>query len=436
MVAFVFLIHNSAHIKENWVKYRCKPYVIPFASLFGKDTEQNFQYCLMNSQTSMMGYILEPFQYMFSLITSITGDLVSSVDGLRSMSSSIRGGFTGIVGGIFNKIANTTSEIIVMFTRIRDILARLIGTMVILVNTTNAGISTGQSIMNGPIGQVIDYFCFHPNTPIILKDGSSKNIIDIKLGDILEDNSIITSTMIFTSNSAIMYDVSGIIVSGNHLFNDPTDNIWKEVQDSKIAKPTTYSEEFLYCINTNTHTIKINGITFRDFEETSDPEIIKIIQELIYNEKKTSYWRNYSSYAITGQFETGLHPDTNIIMNDNSIKKISDINIGDILIDDNIVLGIIKHNCDDNIRMSEGVLMMMDTLFKPLNHTDYIRPRNLTMDSKIHYEGIMYQLLTTNSVFKVQTSNGKNMKVADDNETYDSGINTYREELILNKLNS
>ena len=255
MIAFIYLIQNMNHIKENWVKYRCKPYVLPFASLFGKDTEQNFKYCLMHSQTSMMGYLFEPFQYMFSLVTSITGDLVSGVDGLRSMSSTVRGGFTGIVGGIFNKINNVTSEIIVMFTRIRDILARLIGTMVILVNTTNAGISTGESVMNGPIGQVIDYFCFHPNTPIKLSDKTTKPISDISIGDILEDGSVVTSTMIFTSESAQMYDVSGIIVSGNHLFRDPTDNTWKPVEFSSIATRINYYEPYLYCINTSTHTI-------------------------------------------------------------------------------------------------------------------------------------------------------------------------------------
>jgi hypothetical protein len=436
MIAFIYLIQNMNHIKENWVKYRCKPYVLPFASLFGKDTEQNFQYCLMHSQTSMMGYLFEPFQYMFSLVTSITGDLVSGVDGLRSMSSTVRGGFTGIVGGIFNKINNVTSEIIVMFTRIRDILARLIGTMVILVNTTNAGISTGESVMNGPIGQVIDYFCFHPNTHIKLSDKTTKPISDISIGDILEDGSVVTSTMIFTSESAQMYDVSGIIVSGNHLFRDPTDNTWKPVEFSSIASRINYYDPYLYCINTSTHTIKIDGITFRDFEETSDKEIIKQIQKLTYDEKKLNYWKNYSNSAITGTYETGLFHNTLIIMNDRTTKPISEIQIGDLLVDNNIVVGKIKHIVDEPITKVDDVFMMKDTLVVADGLPDYIRPRNM-IDKSIDYEGgVMYQLLTTKSVFTVKCPNGRIMKVADDNETYDTNINTYREELILNKLNS
>lgn len=436
MVAFIFLIQNMGHIKDNWVKYRCKPYVMPFASLFGKDTEQNFQYCLMHSQSGLMGYILEPFQYMFSLVTSITGDLVSSVDGLRSMSSSVRGGFTGIVGGIFNKINNVTSEIIVMFTRIRDILARLIGTMVILVNTTNAGISTGESIMNGPIGQVIDYFCFDPETLLTLIDGSQKKISEINIGDTLEDHSVVTSTMIFDSKFAIMYDVSGVIVSGNHLFKDPTDNIWKEVESSPISVKVSYSKPYLYCINTSSNTIIINGITFRDFEETSDKAIIKKIQKLTYNEKKSNYWRNYEELAVTGTYETGLHATTQIIMNDSSTKPIVDIKIGDKLKNNNIVVGIVKHYCDVSVTIIDDITMMKDTLMLVEGFPDFIRPRHLISKSLDSVDEVMYQLLTTKSTFYVKCPNGRIMQVADDNETYDSSINSYREELILNKLNS
>lgn len=436
MIAFIYLIQNMNHIKENWVKYRCKPYVLPFASLFGKDTEQNFQYCMMHSQTSMMGYLLEPFQYMFSLVTSITGDLVTGVDDLRSMASTVRGGFTGIVGGIFNKINNVTSEIIVMFTRIRDILARLIGTMVILVNTTNAGISTGESVMNGPIGQVIDYFCFHPNTPIKLSDKTTKPISDISIGDILEDGSVVTSTMVFTSESAEMYDVSGIIVSGNHIFKDPKDNTWKPVEFSSIATRIDYYEPYLYCINTSTHTIKIDGISFRDFEETSDKEIIKQIQKLTYDEKKLNHWKNYSNSAITGTYETGLFHNTVIIMSDRTTKPISEIQIGDVLVDNNIVVGKIKHTVEEPITKVDDIFMMKDTLIIADGLPDFVRPRNVIDKSIDYYGGVMYQLLTTKSVFTIKCPNGRIIKVADDNETYDVNINTYREELILNKLNS
>jgi hypothetical protein len=122
-------------------------------------------------------------------------------------------------------------------------------------------------------------------------------------------------------------------------------------------------------------------------------------------------------------------------MNDNSTTSISQINIGDKLVNNNYVVGIIKHYCDTSITSIDEVVMMKDTLILVDGFPDYIRPRHLNSKS-IDYEGIMYQLLTAKSIFTIKCPNGREMKVADDNETYDSGINTHREELILNKLNS
>ena len=43
---FVFNIFTIGikNIKNNWPKYRCNPSVMPFASMFGHDSSQNFTY--------------------------------------------------------------------------------------------------------------------------------------------------------------------------------------------------------------------------------------------------------------------------------------------------------------------------------------------------------------------------------------------------------
>jgi len=37
---------DIAEVSRNWPKYRCSPTVMPFASMYGYDTSQNFNYCL------------------------------------------------------------------------------------------------------------------------------------------------------------------------------------------------------------------------------------------------------------------------------------------------------------------------------------------------------------------------------------------------------
>ena len=42
-------------IKQNWPLYRCNPMIMPFASYFGKDTEQNFSQCVGKLQSALAG---------------------------------------------------------------------------------------------------------------------------------------------------------------------------------------------------------------------------------------------------------------------------------------------------------------------------------------------------------------------------------------------
>ena len=46
LIVLNFLYIMKAQIEKNWVKYRCNPMVIPFAGLFGKNSMQNFTFCI------------------------------------------------------------------------------------------------------------------------------------------------------------------------------------------------------------------------------------------------------------------------------------------------------------------------------------------------------------------------------------------------------
>ena len=37
---------NMREVSANWAKYRCDPSIMPFASLYGYNTAENFNYCL------------------------------------------------------------------------------------------------------------------------------------------------------------------------------------------------------------------------------------------------------------------------------------------------------------------------------------------------------------------------------------------------------
>ena len=48
-----FLVIGTKYIQDNWSLYRCNPTVMPFASMFGHDTSENFTYCIQNMQSML-----------------------------------------------------------------------------------------------------------------------------------------------------------------------------------------------------------------------------------------------------------------------------------------------------------------------------------------------------------------------------------------------
>ena len=93
-------------VKENWPIYRCNPSVMPFASVFGYNTSENFAYCIQNMQTNYMGYLMQPLMYNLNNITDIGTGLTDSVNGARQMFTNIRGSLTNIVQSIFGVFLN------------------------------------------------------------------------------------------------------------------------------------------------------------------------------------------------------------------------------------------------------------------------------------------------------------------------------------------
>jgi hypothetical protein len=58
--------------------------------------------------------------------------------------------------------------------------------------------------------------CFDSNTLLKMADGSSKKIINICVGDILEKNNMVTAKLVLDATNVQMYNLHNVIVSGCH----------------------------------------------------------------------------------------------------------------------------------------------------------------------------------------------------------------------------
>lgn len=154
--AFSILKAEFKNIKKNWPKYRCNPAIMPFANTFGHDTGQNFTYCIQTMQGNYMSYLLTPVHYIMSVLSHMIGNVIEDLNFVRIKIFSLVDNIKNIILSIFSIFINIMIEFQKMIIKIKDIVSKLIGTMVALVYILNGGIMTGESIMAGPIGDTLN----------------------------------------------------------------------------------------------------------------------------------------------------------------------------------------------------------------------------------------------------------------------------------------
>jgi hypothetical protein len=262
-------------IKKNWPKYRCNPTIMPFASWFGQDPVKNFTYCIQNMQTSYMGHLLKPTNYMFSLISKSIGGLMNTLQSFREKISSLVSNITNIIQSILGVFINILIQFQYMLVKIKDTIGKLMGISATLIYMIDGTYKAGQSTWKGPVGGTLRFICFHPDTPMKLNDGSFKNISNLEVGDLLDNNKKVNGIMKLKSNEDNPYyriyskDLQQYIyVTGHHTIRCPNTNRMIYVKDfNESEKCPDTKTEYVNCIITDDHLINIGEFTFWDWED-------------------------------------------------------------------------------------------------------------------------------------------------------------------------
>jgi hypothetical protein len=266
-IAGVFYYSQVAEIKANWPLYRCNPMYMGLAD----NIEENFVYCVQSMQTNFMGYLLQPLTFITGSLTTMMGGFMQDIQNIRAMFDKIRTFFSSIIQSVFGVFLNLIIEFQKIIIGIRDLIGKTIGIMVSLLYIMDGSIQTMNSTWNGPPGQLVRSLgkCFHPNTYIKLKNGTSKHMKDIDLGDILEDGSIVESVLKIDNRKERQpfYSIGDILVTGSHLVFDKSKNKFIKVEDYSNAIKTNIISDSFSCLITDTHNIKIGEEIFWDWED-------------------------------------------------------------------------------------------------------------------------------------------------------------------------
>jgi hypothetical protein len=272
-ITVMMYFKSIIEIRENWPKYRCNP---PYW-IFSENISEDFTYCVQNTQVNMMGYLLEPLNYMVSSLGSIGLDFTAQLDSVRNMFGFIRDAISSIVSNVFGVFLNITVELQKITISIKDMVGKMIGLITTILYILDGSIKTMNSAWSGPPGQLVQALgsCFHPETKVKLKNGDIYSMKDLPLGAELEDGAKVFSVMkIANPHKNCLYKIKGgvngefIYVTGEHFIYDILSNRWKQVKDCNYAfEQDEVAVDWFSCLITTNRQIKIGKHQFWDWED-------------------------------------------------------------------------------------------------------------------------------------------------------------------------
>jgi hypothetical protein len=270
-ITVMMFFKSALEIKENWPIYRCNP---PYW-IFSENISEDFTYCVQNTQMNMMGYLLQPLNYMITSLTTIGGSFNESINNIRVMFSSIRGFVSDIIQNVFGVFLNLIVEFQKIIISIKDMVGKMIGIVVTIMYVLDGSIKTMNSAWSGPPGQLVRAIgsCFDPKTIITLDDGKEYEIQNIPLGSVLKDGGKVFAVLkVDNTKKEALYKIKGthqdIFVTGEHFINDKLTNKWIQVKDYKNAKlQSNMIREYFSCLITTNGHIPIDNELFWDWED-------------------------------------------------------------------------------------------------------------------------------------------------------------------------
>lgn len=270
-ITIMVYFKSVLEIKENWPLYRCNP---PYW-VFSENISEDFTYCVQNTQMNMMGYLLQPLNYMITSLSSVGSRITESVNNSRGMISSIRNFVSKIVENIFGVFLNLIVEFQKIIISIKDMVGKMIGIVITIMYVLDGSIKTMNSAWSGPPGQLVKAIgsCFDPKTKITLANGKQYNMENIPLGAELQDGGKIFAVLkIDNLKKEPLYKIKGkdrdIYVTGEHFVFDKTNKKWVQVKyyEKSQIQENVIPEYFSCLITTNRH-IKIDDELFWDWED-------------------------------------------------------------------------------------------------------------------------------------------------------------------------
>lgn len=352
-------------IKEDWANQRCSPLIMPFAGWFGHNAKENFEFCMGKIFNTHSQSYLGSITGIFSKFTGLLQMIFQSVNSMRNTIATLGGGINVIFQEFTERISMFFFRLRLSAIHMKSLFMRMYALLFSVMYMGVSGITGMTSFTNTFLFSFLDTFCFPGNTLLhVVRDGKRCElpICEVRMNDLLYPSmDRVTGCFQFYAKGQPMVQLGGrVTVSTNHYIYENGKRI--RAEDHTEAMPTTSwnSEEPLYCLNTDTHHIPIDGYVFMDYDEmpSADEETMRWVEEHVnggIHSKKQE--ESYSEYGMA------MDPITKIRMKSGNTKCAMDLKLGDELSTGSVVVGVIRKRVKEWVITNEGIGVTPSTLY-------------------------------------------------------------------------
>lgn len=361
----ILALADTSQVSKNWPKYRCNASVIPFASFYGHDTTENFNYCMTSMINSEAGGAISPvFQILGTFLGTLT-TLVAVANNMRLEMATFMGGVNTIFQNFTDRFMQLSSNVRTTVQRMKMLMGRIYGTFFAMIFMSMSAITATTNFSNTFLFKFLDTFCFDPDTRVSVLGKGSIPVKDVVTGDVFSNGSKVTATFSFLADGQPMVELPGDIhVSTNHYIQHKGKWIRSdEHPEAKGIEPWSGgTERPLICFNTNDHRIPVGNYVFLDYDETeaADKETMNWVQSRVNGIKNTQPQNH--------EYSTLFAPTTCLRLKSGGKIMASSLQLGDELSFGKLI-AVIHKKCREVCKLPTG---------------EYVSPGLLIWDSKMN----------------------------------------------------
>ena len=363
IIAFVSIFGASKlfdvrNVKKNWATERCSPMIMPFASLFGFNTKENFEFCMGKIFNTHSLPFFGSIGAIFSHFTGLLQMIFESISTLRNIIASLGGGINVIFQEFTERISNFFFKLRVSAIHIKTLMGRMYAILFSVMYMGLSGITGMTSFTNTFLFSFLNVFCFPKDTPIDIIGKGLTPIKDIKIGDVIApSNSKVTATFRFYSKGQPMVKIGSVTVSTNHYVMYLGHPIKAGEHPDAVQMGVWDSDEPLYCLNTSDNHIMVDNIDFLDYDETSDGDK----DTMNFTEGRVNSEVIEKDYEFT-EYCPAISENT-FIKTKNGLVQAKDVCIGNKLVTGGEVVGLIRRVINEICTLPNGTIVTPSTLY-------------------------------------------------------------------------